>query len=33
MNLPNFHAISGSQELPGMFSAEEKVIVIRYAQF
>ena len=27
MNLPNFHAISGSQELPGMFSAEEKVIV------
>jgi len=33
VNLPNFHAISGSQELPGMFSAEEKVIVIRYAQF
>ncbi|XP_044177050.1 anaphase-promoting complex subunit 1-like isoform X2 [Acropora millepora] len=25
VNLPNFHAISGSQELPGMFSAEEKV--------
>ena len=29
MNLPNFPAISGSQELSGRFSAEEKVISIR----
>ena len=31
MNLPNFHTISGSQELSGGFSAEEKVTLFRYA--